>query len=67
MPRHPSETIAYGQADRMVFRVNTISPVLLAKPQVVVQANRPAADIETRLLDEWRKEFIHLLTQPPAS
>ena len=33
----------------MVFRVNTIRPVLLAKPQVVVQANRPAADIETRL------------------
>ena len=27
----------------------------------------PQADIETRLLDEWRKEFIRLLTQPPAS
>lgn len=25
------------------------------------------ADTETRLLDEWRKEFIRLLTQPPAS
>lgn len=27
----------------------------------------PQAEAETRLLDEWRKEFIHLLTQPPAS
>ena len=33
----------------MVFRVNTIRPVLLAKTQIVVQGNRPATDIETRL------------------